>query len=154
MGSFFIDLLSFDHEVAVYEKDAKRLRFTYNCYRFTKMEEIEMFRPELAKDAIDYTLYPDYRTHYKAHTNATVELAACKYFTTNLLDVDTIMVRDFSELDSFVVYICMEGKASIRDNKGNEIYIHQGQTVLIPADTDVVTISPVPGAKFMETYIG
>lgn len=47
---------------------------------------------ELAKDAIDYTLYPDYRTHYKAHTNATVELAACKYFTTNLLDVDTIMV--------------------------------------------------------------
>ena len=31
MGSFFIDLLSFDHEVAVYEKDAKRLRFTYNC---------------------------------------------------------------------------------------------------------------------------
>ena len=65
-----------------------------------------------------------------------------------------MMVRDFSELDSFVVYICMEGKASIRDNKGNEIYIHQGQTVLIPADTDVVTISPVPGAKFMETYIG
>ena len=109
---------------------------------------------ELAKDAIDYTLYPDYRTHYKAHTNATVELAACKYFTTNLLDIDTIMVRDFSYLDSFVVYICMEGKASIRDNKGNVIYIHQGQTVLIPADTDVVTISPVPGAKFMETYIG
>ena len=52
MGSFFIDLLSFDHEVAVYEKDAKRLRFTYNCYRFTKMEEIEMFRPELVINAV------------------------------------------------------------------------------------------------------
>lgn len=47
MGSFFIDLLSFDHEVAVYEKDAKRMRFTYNCQRFTTMEEIEGFRPEL-----------------------------------------------------------------------------------------------------------
>ena len=77
-----------------------------------------------------------------------------KYFTTNLLDLDTMMVRDFSELDSFVVYICMEGKASIRDNKGNEIFVHQGQTVLIPADTEVVTISPAPKAKFMETYIG
>ncbi|RHJ81465.1 type I phosphomannose isomerase catalytic subunit [Parabacteroides sp. AM08-6] len=109
---------------------------------------------ELAKDAIDYALYPDYRTHYKAHSNATVELASCKYFTTNLLDIDTIMVRDFSRLDSFVVYICMEGKASIRDNKGNEIYVHQGQTVLIPADTNVITISPISGAKFMETYIG
>ncbi len=52
MGSFFIDLLSFDHEVAVFEKDAKRLRFTYNCYRFTKMEEVEMFRPELVINAV------------------------------------------------------------------------------------------------------
>ena len=92
--------------------------------------------------------------HYKGHTNATVELADCKYFTTNLLDLDTIMVRNFSELDSFVVYICTAGKASIRDNKGNEIFVHQGQTVLIPADTEVITISPAPGAKFMETYIG
>ena len=31
MGSFFLDLLSFDHETAVYEKDPKRMRFTYNC---------------------------------------------------------------------------------------------------------------------------
>ena len=35
MGSFFIDLLSFDHEVAVFERDPKRMRFTYNCQRFT-----------------------------------------------------------------------------------------------------------------------
>lgn len=129
---------------------------TYRIYDYDRKDANGQGRElhtELAKDAIDYKLYPDYRTHYKAHTNATVELAKCQYFTTNLLDVDTIMVRDFSALDSFVVYICMEGKASIRDNKGNEIYVSQGQTVLIPADTDVVTISPVPGAKLMETYI-
>ena len=58
MGSFFIDLLSFDHEVAVYEKDAKRLRFTYNCLRFTKLEEIAEFNPELVINAVTvkYTL--------------------------------------------------------------------------------------------------
>ncbi|MCF2659137.1 class I mannose-6-phosphate isomerase [Parabacteroides distasonis] len=130
---------------------------TYRIYDYNRKDANGKGRElhtELAKDAIDYTLYPDYRTHYKAHTNATVQLAACKYFTTNLIDLDTIMVRDFSQLDSFVVYICMEGRATLRDNKGNEILVHQGQTVLIPADTDVVTISPVPGAKFMETYIG
>ena len=130
---------------------------TYRIYDFNRKDANGNGRElhtELAKDAIDYTLYPDYRTHYKGHTNATVELADCKYFTTNLLDLDTIMVRNFSELDSFVVYICMAGKASIRDNKGNEIFVHQGQTVLIPADTEVITISPAPGAKFMETYIG
>ncbi|MDD5861998.1 MAG: prephenate dehydrogenase/arogenate dehydrogenase family protein [Prevotella sp.] len=58
MGSFFIDLLSFDHEVAVYEKDPKRLRFTYNCYRFQKLEEIRDFKPELVINAVTvkYTL--------------------------------------------------------------------------------------------------
>jgi 5-methyltetrahydrofolate--homocysteine methyltransferase len=43
MGSFFIDVLSFDHEVAVFERDAKRMRFTYNCQRFTTFEEIKAF---------------------------------------------------------------------------------------------------------------
>lgn len=52
MGSFFIDLLSFDHEVAAYEKDPKRLRFTYNCQRFTTTDEIREFKPELVINAV------------------------------------------------------------------------------------------------------
>lgn len=52
MGSFFIDLLSFDHEVAVYERDPKRLRFTYNCQRFSKLDEIDEFKPELLINAV------------------------------------------------------------------------------------------------------
>lgn len=129
---------------------------TYRIYDYNRKDangNTRELHTELAKDAIDYTLYPDYRTHYKAHTNATIELANCKYFTTNLMDVDATMTRDFKDLDSFVVYICMEGKASLKDDKGNEIFVHQGQTVLMPADTKEVTISPAPKAKFMETYI-
>lgn len=52
MGSFFIDLLSFDHEVAAYEHDPKRLRFTYNCQRFSKLDEIDEFKPELVINAV------------------------------------------------------------------------------------------------------
>ncbi len=52
MGSFFIDLLSFDHEVAVYEKDPMRMRFTYNCQRFTQLEEVREFAPELLINAV------------------------------------------------------------------------------------------------------
>ena len=52
MGSFFIDLLSFDHEVAVYEKDPLRLRFTYNCQRFQTLDEIREFQPELVINAV------------------------------------------------------------------------------------------------------
>ncbi len=52
MGSFFIDLLSFDHEVAVMERDPKRMRFTYNCQRFTTMEEVKAFEPEMVINAV------------------------------------------------------------------------------------------------------
>ena len=52
MGSFFIDLLSFDHEVAAYERDARRLRFTYNCQRFTSLEEVKGFQSELVINAV------------------------------------------------------------------------------------------------------
>lgn len=52
MGSFFIDLLSFEHEVGVYEKDPKRLRFTYNCQRFQTLEEVRDFKPELVINAV------------------------------------------------------------------------------------------------------
>ena len=58
MGSFFTDLLSFDHEVAVYDIDPKRLRFMYNTQRFTQIDEIDAFAPELVINAVSlkYTL--------------------------------------------------------------------------------------------------
>ena len=77
---------------------------------------------ELAKDAIDYTVYPDYRTPYVPEKNAQVSLAECRYFTTNLFNIDEVVERDFETLDSFVVYICMEGEASISDDKGNDFF--------------------------------
>ncbi len=52
MGSFFLDLLSFNHETAVFEKDPARLRFTYNTLRFTSLEEIKEFKPELVINAV------------------------------------------------------------------------------------------------------
>lgn len=52
MGSFFTDLLSFDHETAVYDIDPHRLRFMYNTLRFTSYEEICHFRPELIINAV------------------------------------------------------------------------------------------------------
>lgn len=58
MGAFFTDLLSFDHEVAVYDIEPKRLRFMYNTQRFTSLDEIDKFEPELIINAVSlkYTL--------------------------------------------------------------------------------------------------
>ena len=58
MGSFFTDLLSFDHDVAVLEKDPKRMRFIYNAVRMSSPEEIREFAPELVINCVslNYTI--------------------------------------------------------------------------------------------------
>ena len=43
MGSFFCDVLSFNHEVAIFDTDIQKLRFTFNTQRFTTYEEIRDF---------------------------------------------------------------------------------------------------------------
>ena len=52
MGSFFTDLLSFDHEVAVLEKDPKRMRFIYNALRICNIEDVKEFAPELVINCV------------------------------------------------------------------------------------------------------
>lgn len=58
MGSFFADVLSFDHEVAVLDIDPKRLRFVYNVVRLSKPEEVKDFNPEIVINAatVKYTI--------------------------------------------------------------------------------------------------
>ncbi|MDR3061740.1 MAG: prephenate dehydrogenase/arogenate dehydrogenase family protein [Dysgonamonadaceae bacterium] len=58
MGSFFADILSFEHEVAIYDPDPQRLRFTYNCIRMNDPEEIGTFKPEILINAatVKYTI--------------------------------------------------------------------------------------------------
>ena len=57
MGSFFCDLLSFDHEVAIYDPDPERLKFTFNVQRFMTPSEAEAFRPDMVINAatVKYT---------------------------------------------------------------------------------------------------
>ena len=52
MGSFFCDVLSFKHEVAVYDKDPDKLRFTFHALRFYSLDEIPEFEPDLLINAV------------------------------------------------------------------------------------------------------
>ncbi|OJV37307.1 MAG: prephenate dehydratase [Bacteroidales bacterium 36-12] len=52
MGTFLTDVLCFQHEVALFDVDAKRLRFVFNTLRMTKYEEIQEFQPELVINCV------------------------------------------------------------------------------------------------------
>lgn len=129
---------------------------TYRIYDYDRRDakgNTRELHTDLAKDAIDYTLYDNYRTDYTAVKNEATHLVTCQYFKTNLLDLDEPLSRDWSDLDSFVIYIVMEGELELSDDQGNSLSLHQGQSVLVPAELQSVRLTPKGQCKLMETFI-
>ena len=113
---------------------------------------------EQAKEAIDYTVYPDYKTNYSSVRNAETRLVECKYFTTSLFDMDKPCSKNLSALDSFVVVMCVGGKGVLVDNEGDgsvhRIELHQGETLLIPATSSTIEFHPDGPMTCLTSYIG
>ncbi len=128
---------------------------TYRIYDWDRKDDKGNERElhtELALAAIDFTVYPEYKTLYKPGLNETVNLASSEYFTTNLLELAQPLRKDYEELDSFVVYICLEGGMKIKTGV-NSTTVMKGEVVLIPAIIDKVEIFPERKVKFLEVFI-
>ena len=95
---------------------------TYRIYDYKRRDKNGNYRElhtKLAAESINYHVEKDYRTHYVPQKNQGVQLVQSPYFNTSLYDLDERMLIDYSELDSFVILIGMEGHAEITDNEGN-----------------------------------
>lgn len=129
---------------------------TYRIYDYDRKDangKKRELHTELAKDAIDFSVQESYQTDYTSKVNEASSLVSCEYFTTNLLDIDIPLTRKYDNFDSFVIYICMQGHCTLKDDKGNEVFINQGESVLIPADTSSLMIIPSESSKLLETYV-
>ena len=129
---------------------------TYRIYDFNRKDKEGKTRElhtELSKDAINYNVEEDYRTHYTPKQNEPVELVTCPYFTTTVYDLTENMTMDYSELDSFVIFICMEGECKVTDNENNTLTLQAGESILFPATTKEVNVTVDGHAKFLETYV-
>lgn len=129
---------------------------TYRIYDFGRLGldgKPRELHTELAKDAIDYSVCDDYRTHYTSRKNEEAELVSCRYFTTSLLDIDKPYAKDLTGLDSFLIIICTEGKGEIVDDQGNRESMHQGETILIPASAASVEFIPDGNMKVLTSFV-
>ena len=108
-----------------------------------------------AMDAINFSdVQDDFRTEYERIQNEPVEMVASPYFTTSVYDMTEEITCDYSELDSFVIFICVEGSCRLTDDNQNEITLRAGETVLLPAAVQEVTIVPEgQRVKLLETYV-
>ena len=129
---------------------------TYRIYDYDRRDDHgnpRELHTDLALDAIDYTPFPEYKTKYELKPNESVELVNCQYFTTNVLQINAVVEKDYNKLDSFVIYICMEGTLVIETESGSES-IQKGETILLPASIESVLLKPVTSsAKLLEVYI-
>ena len=107
---------------------------------------------ELAKKAVDFNLYDSYRTDYEPLQDEEVELVSCKYFTTNLYDLTLPYAKDLSEIDSFMVVMCLSGSGTIEVD-GESLEISRGRTILIPASADDVCFIPDSSMKLLTSHI-
>ena len=127
---------------------------TYRIYDFKRKDKNGNYRElhtEKAAEAIDYTVHDNYRTYYEPMQDEGVQLVACPHFTTAVYDLNDPMTIDYSELDSFVVYIGLQGSCELTDDRGETVTFREGESVLIPATTRTIKIEGT--IKFLETYV-
>lgn len=128
---------------------------TYRMYDFNRTDDAGNQRElhtELAVDAIDYSFEKKYETTYKTEINKASELIRCPYFTTNILEFDQSIEKNYLELDSFVIYMCLEGDMEITYGE-DSLTVTKGESVLIPAVINNLTLSPKSKTKIIEVYI-
>jgi len=128
---------------------------TYRMYDFNRTDDAgnpRELHTELAVDAIDYSFEQKYETGYETEVNKTSELVRCPYFTTNILEFDKPLDKDYLELDSFVIYMCLEGDMEITYEE-DSLTVAKGESVLIPAVMNNLTLRPKSKTKILEVYI-
>lgn len=125
--------------------------FDYN--RKDKNGNERELHTDLALDAISFDYKENYKTVYQSVKNSSSEIVSCEYFTTNLLEFDKEIEKDYNQLDSFVIYMNLEGEFEIEYEDG-KVAVKKGETILIPANLETFRLLPVSKeVKTLEVYI-
>jgi len=126
---------------------------TYRIYDYDRVDnktgKTRELHNDLAQDVIDFTVHSNYKTNYDVKENVTNKLVHSPYFTTNIIKVSEDFEKNLTQIDSFVIYMCVEGEITL---KYREDYILKtGETILLPACIDEVKFKGK--GKLIEVYI-
>lgn len=126
---------------------------TYRIYDFKRKDKDGNYRELHTKEAaecIDYTVLDNYKTEYTLAKDERTTVVECDYFTTSLFDVDNGVELDYTNLDSFVILICVKGEGTIEDCNGESMSLQTGDTILVPATETRLKVTG--NVRFLETH--
>ena len=132
---------------------------TYRIYDFDRKDDQGNKRElhtEQALKAMDFTHHDNFKTEYSASPNLPTKIVSSQYFTTNLIEIDTIIdteiKRDYNSIDSFIILIVVQGNVTITYPTGT-LSLKFGECVLIPANINNISIVPSESSKILEVYV-
>lgn len=127
---------------------------TYRVFDFNRKDKegnLRELHTELALDAMDYEKKDDFKVDYQKELNSVNKMVDCPYFKTNFLDLDNNIVLDTKKRDSFTIYMCVNGSATI-ENEFGAVSLQKGETTLVPAISEEIRLKTT-GAKLLEVTI-
>lgn len=127
---------------------------TYRVFDWDRVDEKGRMRElhtELALAAIDFDEPQEYNVTRTPIANKAIELKSCPYFTVNVIELDGRMEREVADRDSFAIYMCVDGEYSIESANAAPEKVAKGETVLLPATLDAVTLTG--RAHLLEIYV-
>jgi mannose-6-phosphate isomerase len=128
---------------------------TYRIFDWNRKgsgKEKRELHTELALEAIDFKATGKNKLKREPELNKAVNLVNCEFFNTSLIYFNRPINRDYFIIDSFVVYICIEGEFEIRWD-GESERVTKGETVLLPAMIKEVILVPAGEARLLEIFI-
>lgn len=127
---------------------------TYRLYDYGRLDtngRPRQLHTREALDALDFHGTLQARTPYQARRNEASDLVSCDYFTTRLIDFDAPMRRRLDDLDTAMVYLCVEGIAGIKA-MGTLVPMHAGECVMVPAAASEAELFCQGPAKLLEIH--
>ena len=127
---------------------------TYRVFDFNRRDKngnLRELHTDLALDAIDYTKKDDFKVKYSDKKDSVNNMVSCPYFNTNILKLTQDMELEVEKRDSFTIYMCVGGKATISNEFGS-VSIKKGETTLVPAQSNKINIMTT-SAKLLEVTI-
>ncbi len=110
---------------------------------------------ELASQAIDYNVYPEYRTDHREDIGTANEILNTPYFSIKVIETAESFHRNMIKYDSFIILMVLNGDCKLRvRSTGNEVTVLEGNSCLMPASIADYDIIPTNGkTKVLEAFI-
>lgn len=126
---------------------------TYRVFDYNRVDKKTGKQRELhvqeSIDAIDFSPVDKYQTAYEKTPNQSNPMIDTPFFKTNYISSTEVMNLTYNSGNSFKIFVCTDGLALLK-TQNQELTVKKGETVLLPANEEQLTVVPQGTVELLE----